>query len=275
MALDGIPHYLKEISKGESAVQIIDRLCFTKDGLLAGEFNNLYQSLFDTAERHITVVRALAAKPSGLTRKEIIEECRLNSGGGMTKLIEELIESGFVNIYLPFQRNIKDAIYKLADEYSLFYLKFIEHSRAKGQGTWEKLSATQSWKIWSGAAFEGICLKHSNQIKKAIGISGIYTEESAWRYAPGKNGKGAQIDLLMDRHDFSISVCEIKFSGSEFVIDKSYANDLEDKLRVFKESTKTKKTLFLTMVTTFGTKKNMYTTGLIQNEVTMADLFMR
>lgn len=273
MALGGIPHYLKGIKKGESATQIIDKLCFTKDGLLVNEFNNLYNSLFEMADRHITVVKALAAKPSGLTRKQIIEECGLISGGGTTKLLDELMESGFVGVYLPFQKNVKEAIYKLADEYSLFYLKFIEHSRAAGQGTWIKKSTSQSWKSWSGTAFESICLKHTNQIKKAVGISGIYTEESAWRFAPGKLGKGAQIDLLLDRQDVCINICEMKFSNAEFAIDKSYSTELQDKLDIFKTQTKTKKTLFLTMVTTYGTKDNMYKTGLVQNEVTMQDLF--
>jgi len=273
MALGGIPHYLKEINRGESATQIIDRLCFTKDGLLVQEFNNLYESLFEMAERHISVVKALAANPSGLMRKEIIEKCHLHSGGTTTRLMGELIESGFVGIYLPFQKNIKEAIYKLADEYSLFYLKFIEHSRATGQGTWIKKSTSQSWKSWSGTAFEKICLKHISQIKNAIGISGVYTEESAWRLASGKMGKGAQIDLLIDRQDVCINICEMKFSNTEFTIDKFYARELQDKLNIFKGQTKTKKTLFLTMISTYGTKENIYKTGLVQNEVMMGDLF--
>lgn len=275
MAMGGVPHYLKELNKGESATQIIDKLCFTKDGLLVNEFKNLYESLFEMADRHISVVKALASKPSGLTRKEIIEICNLQSGGTTTKLLEELIESGFVGLYLPFQKTIKDAIYKLADEYSLFYLKFIEHSRAMGQGTWLKKANTQSWKSWSGTAFESICLKHTLQIKNAIGISGVLIEESAWRYTPGKTGKGAQVDLLLDRQDACINICEAKFSTGEFDIDKTYAIELGDKLSIFKAHTKTRKTLFLTMITTFGTKDNQYRTGLVQNEVVMNDLFQK
>jgi AAA+ ATPase superfamily predicted ATPase len=275
MAMGGIPHYLREVKKGESATQTIDRLCFTKDGLLTTEFNNLYASLFEAAERHVMVIKALAAKPSGLTRKEIIEECRLVSGGGTTKLLDELLESGFIHFYLPFQKNVNEAIYKLADEYSLFYLKFIENSRATGKGSWMKKAASQSWKSWSGIAFENICLKHAGQIKDAVGISGIYTEESAWRSKTGQSVDGAQIDLLIDRGDVSINICEMKFSTEEFVIDKSYATALQRKLAVFKAQTKTKKTLFLTMVTTYGTRENTYSTGLVQNEVTMDDLFKK
>jgi len=273
MAIGGIPHYLKGIKKGESATQIIDRLCFTKDGLLVNEFHNLYKSLFEMADRHISVVKALAAKPSGLTRKEIIAECGLISGGGTTKLLDELMESGFVGQYLPFQKNIKEAIFKLTDEYSLFYLKFMEHSRATGQGTWIKKSTSQSWKSWSGSAFESVCLKHTTQIKKAIGIAGILTEESAWRFAPGKTRKGTQIDLLLDRQDNCINICEMKFYNAALTTEKYYAAELQHKLDIFKEQTQTKKTLFLTMVTTYSTKDNIYKTTLVQNEITMKDLF--
>ncbi|NLR59038.1 AAA family ATPase [Chitinophaga polysaccharea] len=267
MALGGIPHYLKEIRKGESATQAIDRLCFTKDGLLVGEFSNLYNSLFEMADRHIAVVKALAAKPSGLTRNEIIHEAGLQSGGTTTKLLEELVQSGFTAAYLPFGKNAKDLIYKLADEYSLFYLKFVEHSRATGPGTWIRRASSPSWKSWSGMAFENICLKHTPQIKQALGIASVYTEESAWR------SKTAQIDLLLDRQDGCINICEMKFSNTTFTIEKSYATELQRKLANFQDETGTRKTLFLTMITSYGVKDNQYKNMLIHHEITMEELF--
>lgn len=273
MAMGGIPQYLKEILPGQSAAQNIDRICFTKDGILQNEFNNLYQSLFAQADKHISVVRALANKPSGLTRKEIIAECGLSTGGTATLLLEELTESGFISAYLPFEKNVRDSIYKLSDEYSRFYLKFIENSRATGAGTWIKLSTSSSWRSWSGTAFESVCLKHIKEIKAALGIAGVYTEESAWRYVPGKGQPGAQIDLLFDRQDFCISICEMKFSNSVFTIDKVYAADLVHKRDVFKNKTKTAKTLFIVMVTTFGTQDNSYKIGLVQNDIKLESLF--
>ena len=272
MAMGGVPHYLKELRKGESATQVIDRLCFTKDGLLSTEFANLYRSLFENADRHISIVKALADKPSGLTRNEIIQTCNLQSGGSTSLLLEELVESGFITPHLPFQKNANQSIYKLSDEYSVFYLKFIEHSRATGAGTWLKKSSTSSWRSWSSYVFEGICMKHTDNIKQALGISGVFTETSAWRHSP-KDGNGAQIDLLLDRQDNVISICEIKFSNAEFAIDKTYATELKNKLDTFRRESKTKKALFLAMVTTYGTKDNMYSIGLVQNEVTMDDLF--
>jgi AAA+ ATPase superfamily predicted ATPase len=272
MVMGGIPHYLKEVKKGESSTQAIDRICFTKDGLLASEFKNLYHSLFDDAIRHLAVVRALAGNNSGLTRTEIIEQTRLTSGGTISGLLEELIESGFVMDWQPYDKKSKDTLYKLADEFTHFYLKFIEMNKSSGDGIWQNFATGQSWKSWSGVAFERVCLKHIPQVKKELGIQSIYTEESAWRFLP-KKGKGAQIDLLLDRKDFVINLCEIKYSESEFVIDKGYAGELENKRDLFKSQTKTKKSIFLTVISTFGIKDNEYAKRLIQNSLTMDVLY--
>lgn len=272
MVMGGVPHYLKEIRKGESSAQAIDRLCFSKNGLLQNEFKNLYHSLFDDATRHLAVIKALAKNNCGLTRNEIIDAANLSSGGRITELLDELIESGFITSWLPYDKKSKDAIYKLADEYSHFYIKFMEQERSNGSGTWLKFSNDQSWKSWSGVAFERVCLKHIPQLKKALGIVVVHTEESAWRHVP-KKGTGAQIDLLLDRRDFVIHICEMKYSASTFTIDKKYAGELENKIDIFRQQTNTKKSIFVTMVTTFGIKVNEYESRMVQNSITMDALF--
>jgi hypothetical protein len=216
----------------------------------------------------------LAQKGKGLTRNEIIEACKLTSGGYATQLLSELSESGFITPYLPFGKTSKDSIYKLTDEYSLFYIKFIENSRAKGPGTWLMFSTGNSWKSWSGFAFESICMKHMDQIKAAIGIKNVYSEVSVWRHQPKTaNDQGAQIDMLIDRADRCINICEMKFASGNFEITKSYAKDLEAKLKIFQARTKTKKTLFLTMITTYGVKNINNYPGIVQQEVEMDALF--
>ncbi len=275
MAMGGIPHYLQHITPGESAAQAIDRLCFTKDGPLKKEFTLLYDSLFDHSSQHEMVIRALASKGTGLTRQEIIHETGLSSGGGISRVLKELEESGFIRPYIPFQKTANESIYKLSDEYSLFYLKFIEGATAMGPGTWLSQFTTQSYKSWSGFAFESVCQKHTEQIKNALKIGGVQTGISTWRYAPprGSKMKGAQIDLLLDRKDNIINLCEMKFSKGEFVIDKDYADDIDRKVDIFQKETKVKSTIFPTMITTYGVKKNTYYTGRVQNEILMDDLF--
>jgi hypothetical protein len=276
MAMGGIPQYLKQVGKGESTDQVIDKLFFEKNGFLATEFANLYQSLFANAGYHEAIVAVLAKKGKGMSRTEIIEACGFTTGGGTTQLFEELEGSGFITQYIPFGKTSRDIIYKLSDEYSLFYLKFIQNTRASGAGTWHKIVAGQSYTSWSGYAFESICQKHVPQIKQALGIGAVYTEASAWRHIPKKAGEnGAQIDLLIDRQDHCINLCEIKFSASEFVINKRYGADLDNKVKIFRTQTATRKTIFPTMITTYGVLKNDHYTGLIQAEVVMDDLFIR
>jgi uncharacterized protein len=277
MAIGGIPQYLKTVGKGKSATQVIEKACFAKDGLLKGEFNNLYGSLFEIADNHIKVVRALATTTKGLTRQEIIDSCGLSSGGRTSLMLEELEESGFIKSVLPYDKTAKDAIYWLIDEFTIFYLKFMDKTRYSGNDTWVKLSTGNSYKIWNGMAFEAVCLKHFEQIKIGLGIQGVQTEESVWRFIPskGKAEKGAQIDLLIDRKDQCINICEMKFYNEEFTIDKAYASALHQKVAVFKEKTNTKKTLFLTMITTYGIKENIYSTSLVQNSLTMDVLFQK
>lgn len=273
MAMGGIPHYLRNINPGESAAQIIDRLCFAKDGLLKNEFNNLYKSLFAHSENHELVIRALAAKGKGLTRNEIIAECGFTSGGTTSRILQELEESGFITPYIPFQKNANESIYRLSDEYSLFYLKFIEHAKDSADGAWIRQYGTPAYMIWSGFAFESVCQKHVLQIRRKLGIEGVLTNTSTWRHVPGKGEQGAQIDLLLDRQDRCINICEMKFSSGEFVIDKKYATQLDTKVNVFRVETGTKKTLFPTLITTYGALKNEHYLGRIQAEALMEDLF--
>lgn len=274
MVMGGVPQYLKMIEPDESVVMAIDRICFTKDGFLSDEFKNLFHSLFNEATNHIAVIKLMAKKGKGLSRNEIIDACKLPSGGGTTQILDELQESGFIEKYIPFGKNSKDSLYSLTDEYSIFYIKFMANGKLHGPGSWAAYSSSPSWISWCGLAFETICMKHIQQVKQALGIIGIHTEQSFWRYSPKESKEtGVQIDLLIDRQDGCINVCEMKFSKTEFEISKGYAKDLQKKLDVFQEKSKTNKTLFLTLVTTHGVKNIANYRGLIQNEIKMDALF--
>lgn len=273
MVMGGVPEYLSKIQSGESATAAIDRICFTQHGYLTKEFENLYASLFDHSVNHTAVVRLLAGIRQGLTRKEIVRQSKISSGGTITDVLKELADSGFIMTYDPFEKISKEKVYRLTDEFSLFYLKYMEGQKATGKGTWLRINKSQTWTSWSGYAYESICFKHESQIKDAIGLTGAYVEVSIWRHIPRAGAPGAQIDLLLDRDDRCINLCEIKFSTGEFTINSNYATELENKRDVFIAETKTKKTIFLTMITTYGTAKNDNYNRLISKELTMNDLF--
>ena len=274
MAFGGVPHYLEQAATGLSAAQIIDKACFTKTGFLYNEFTDLYKALFDNTDRHFKVIRALAAKPMGLNRNEIIKACKLQSGGSTTTLLEELSASGFITPYIPVGKKTKDSIYKLTDEYSLFYLKFMEANRGGSKGTWVRLSDTPTWKSWSGLAFESICMKHIPAIKKALGIGGIYSETAIWKSKGNSNKDAAQIDLVISRRDNCVNLCEIKFYENKFSIDKKYAAALQQKKHIFQQETQTRKHLFITFVSSMGLQLNEYSIGLIDQQITLDDLFV-
>ena len=274
MAVGGIPQYLNGVKPGESVAQTLDRLYFTKDGWLRDEHQHLYAALFENAEKHIAVIQALAEKSSGMTRSEILSACDISSGGTATKILEELIESGFLLDYIPFGKTSNEVVYKLGDEFSHFYHKFMVRSKASGPGTWLTQATGASYLSWCGYAFENLCLKHVPQIKEALGISGVYTEESIWRHiAKTPDDEGAQIDLLLDRRDNCINLIEIKFFSDIFSIDKNTASALRTKRRIFIEKTGTRKSVFFTLVSTFGAKPNEHYLGIVQNQVTMDALF--
>jgi len=270
MVMGGVPHYLKEVLPGQSAVQAIDHCCFRKDGLLRDEFKRLYRSFFDHHDRHVQIVRELAKHPHGLTRLDITKIYQ--TGGRLTDTLEELDEAGFIHIERPFGKTQRDAIYRLADEYSLFYLRWLEGK--SGTGSFSKKFQTPSWRAWSGYALESLAMKHLPQIKTELGIAQIETEHCSWVHRPNKTfPQGAQVDLLLDRADRSINLIEIKFSEGPFTITKSYAEELRRKVQVFKDVTATKKNVFLTFLTTHGLTQNTYAKELVDTSITTECLF--
>lgn len=266
MAFGGIPFYLDFIKAEKSAMQNINDLCFHPDAPLRLEYESLYASLFNKHERHVAVIEALATKGKELTRSEIIKRTKLTDGGGLTRILKELEESNFIRRYKTFGKKKKEGLYQLVDFYSLFYLRFIKNTDEDDESLWLNTLETPTFFAWSGYAFEMVCLHHVAQIKKALGISGVQTSVSTWQ------SKKAQIDLLIDRKDQVINLCEMKFSISPFTIDKKYSENLNNKSTQFRQATKTEKVLFLTLITTYGIAPNKYS-GMVRNNLDMNVLF--
>jgi len=241
MVMGGIPFYLNELTPGKSITQLIDEICFSSTGFLANEYQQLYHSLFKNADNHVAVIETLANSPNGLVRKSIVEKSGLPDGGSFTRTINDLLESGFITKYRPFGKAKKDTIYRLIDLYSLFYLKFIKNNATDQSHTWQKLSNHSSYNAWSGYAYENICMLHIKQILVKLGLSGTFTEISAWRYKGDDEIPGAQIDLIIDRKDGVVNLCEAKFTQNEYIVTKDDMATLRRKRSVFEHITKTKK----------------------------------
>jgi uncharacterized protein len=271
MTMGGIPFYLDAVLPNRSVDQNIDRLFFTPGGLLNTEYSNLYRSLFNRHERHVAVVEALAHKSMGLTRPELLKQAKIKDGGTATLILNELVQSGFIKKYYLLGKAKRHVVYQLIDPYSLFYLNFVKDSKAEGQGAWLSQMNSARWNAWSGYAFENICRYHIDAIKRKLGITGVYAEISAWRSK--QSSPGAQIDLVIDRNDRVINLCEIKFSDKTYSISADYALKLRNKMEVFRTETKTKKTIFLTMICANGLHENENSRPLVRDWMDLEALF--
>jgi uncharacterized protein len=271
MVMGGVPFYLDAVSEQESAMQNIERICFSQQGVLREEFTFLLQSLFSKAEQHIAILTALSTKTKGLTRNQIVEATKLHNSGRLTLMLSELEESGFVQSYVPFGKNKREMLYRLSDFYTAFYFKFIRNTTVLEENNW--LSAIESgrYQAWKGYAFEQVCLSHVRQIKRALGIQGIVSQSAAWQSTDAETG--AQIDLLIDRKDRVINVFEMKFSEDTYTITQAYAHQLAQKIAHFKEKTQTKKSVSLAMLTSFGVQPNAYASAMVQHNLKMDVLF--
>ena len=269
MDLAGVAYYLSMIDPKKSLAQNIDILFFKNGAKLANEFNELYNTLFKEVDKYTEIVRLLATHREGLTRQEIAEKIK-KSGGGLTQRLQNLENSDFILGYNRFGAKKKGIIYRLKDFYTLFYLRFIENVRTQDEDYWTKKMHDGDVLVWQGLTFEIICLTHLRCIKRKLGIQGMLVNASSWRsQQPNDN---TQIDLVIERADRMIHLCEIKFSMEPYTITKEYEEKLRRRMAIFRAETKTRKTLLTTFVTTYGIMPNIHS-GIVASEIVMDDLF--
>lgn len=279
MVMGGIPYYMSMMEKSLSLAQNIDRLFFASNAPLSEEFNDLYRALFKSALPHIAVVTALASRGRGLTRQEVVKATGLADNGALSTVLEELEHCGFIRLYSPFgttvsgdeKRLARQTHHQLVDFYTLFYFNFIKNNRYRDEHFWTTSMNSPLYHTWCGLSFEMLCLAHLRQVKRALGIAGVQTLACSW-HSRKTEGQGAQIDLLIDRRDETVNLCEMKYAKGEFEITREYEEKLQNKLTVFAEETGTQKSLLLTMVTACGVKQNTHA-GIVQCEVVLDDLF--
>ncbi|MBQ3405999.1 MAG: AAA family ATPase [Lachnospiraceae bacterium] len=264
----GVPYYYSLLDRRMSLAQNVNELLFSKDGALHNEFVFLFRSLFKNYERHIQVIRALNESESGLTREELDNIMPDITGGTLDRILKELIECDFIRKYNCFAKKTRGAIYQIIDPMLLFYLKYVERESRTG---WLSFVGSNEYNSWCGDAFEVVCLLHVDQIKQVLGISGIETEEYSWRSRKKKGG--AQIDLLIDRKDKTITICETKYHSKKFELSSKYSEDLANKRQVFIEETKTRKAVNIVMITSYGLTDSS-NRHMITNEITEDQLFV-
>ena len=269
MVMGGVPFYYSLLDNSQSLAQNIDRLFFSsKNAVLRTEFEQLFATLFNKYDRYINVIKVLIQRQEGFTRSELAELAGFG-GSELTKILENLERCDFIQGFDKFNGGVKNRIYKVCDLYTLFYFKFIYNKSAQPSNYWQKIFDKPSIAAWQGFTFETICLMHTEQIKRALGIEGILTSTGTWR---SKN-RDAQIDLVIERSDRTINLCEIKFSKNKYVITSEYENRLRDRESLFIEETKTKYAVNTVFITTYGVR-NPQNFSIVCGDLKLDDLFL-
>ena len=272
MALGGIPYYWRYLARGISLAQNLDRLCFAVDAPLKGEFDELYSSLFRDAISYKKVVAALAKKKIGMTRLELIEALDISTTGRLSEILKTLEASGFIRSYRSYGAKKKNAIYQLTDPFTLFHFRFLE-TPSTDEHFWSSTLSSPAQAAWRGLAFERLCLLHLPQVRRALGVGSIHVEAYGWSFKGDETyPDGVQIDLVLERADNVINICEMKYSANVYAIDKAYDSALGRKIATFAGVTGTRKAIHLTLVTANGLMRNQYSAR-VQSEVVLADLF--
>jgi AAA+ ATPase superfamily predicted ATPase len=271
MILGGIPYYFNYFERGKSLPQIIDHLFFSKNAKLKYEYNRLFSSVFSNPERMQMIVEILAEKNSGYNRQEIIQKCKLSSGGWLTSALDALIISDFVEKYIPFGEKKNEFVFKVKDPFCIFYLRFVKNKEELNHSFWQVSSSLSSITSWRGFAFENVCFNHIDQIKNALGVRMVSSKQSSWNYRDD-NSTGTQVDLIIERNDNVVNMCEIKFNGTEHSVDKEEDLKIRYRQSVLTEKISKKSVVHNTLITTFGLKYGTYS-SVYDNVVIMDDLF--
>jgi len=271
MAIGGIPYYMNYFQPGLSLSQNIDQTFFSKTARLRNEFDRLFASIFSNSEESITIVRLLATRRFGFTRNEITQKTGLPSGGTLTKILQSLIISDFVDSYTPLNHT-SEKYYRLVDNFCLFYLHFLDGKNINDENFWQNSFLSPTVTTWKGLAFENVCFCHIPQIKKALGIAGVQTDVSSLIIQGDKGANGMQIDMVVKRADRVVNLCEIKFYQQEYRIEKTYEEKLRQRVEVVRELTRNKLNIHLTFISTFGLAYNEYSSR-IQKSIMLDDLF--
>ena len=274
MALGGVPFYWNHLQRGLSVAQNMDALFFAGEDKLEKEFGELFSSLFVKDAPYIRIVEALCSRRSGLVRREISESTGIANSGTLTKYLDELAQCGFVRRYRLGGRRTRDSLYQLVDNFTLFHFRFVRENTDEDPKFWSASLDSPLLKTWEGLSFELVCLEHVEQIKRALQIGGVHSLNYAWRceHPADDVEKGAQIDLLIDRDDGIVNLCEMKFASQAYALDADDDAAMRNKKAAFRRETRTRKAVHVTYVTTYGLAKNKYA-GNVQSEVTLDDLF--
>lgn len=274
MIFGGIPYYMGYVSPGKSLAQNIDEMFFGNSAKLKTEFDLLFGSLFTNPSTYIAVMKFLATRHSGYTRDEICKALNIKSGSNLTKVLSSLEASCFIKKYQPFTNSKRELKYKIIDNFCLFYFRFVSENKKNDPNFWQHSLNLPALNSWRGLAFEEVCFSHIDQIKQAIGIGKVISTESAWAVRGNDDKTGCQIDMIIDRNDNVVTLCEMKYVAKKFTVDNDYYATLRERIDTASQYVKKRTNIQMLLITTFGLQENKYS-NIFQDVITVEDLFRK
>jgi len=273
MIAGGIPHYISFVQPKQSLPQAIDSIFFADQAPLKQEFERLFGSLFTNADKYIKIVRLIGKTHVGLTRQQLLADMSKTDGGNFSAVLKNLVMSDFLLPYTSYMDGKRQERYKLIDPFCQFFLTFMD-GKNRPSDFWQQNALSGQINAWRGFAFEELCFNHITQIKHALGIPQVSTTVSKWALQGNESTKGTQIDMIIDRADNIVDICEMKFTNGLFAINKNYDLILRERLQLLSEHLPKRKMAHLVFITSFGIKQNEYA-GIAQESITLDALFNR
>ncbi len=276
LTLGGIPEYLKYIYNAQSVYLGICENAFVKDSFLSGEYERIFISSLNSNPHYQKIIEYLSNRRYA-SRDMITKHLGIKSGGGITKVLDDLEQCGFIQRYKPYQMKSGRGVYRycVKDEYLQFYYKFVAPVKQNielGQYDYNPTQAInqQSYHIWMGYAFERIIRNNQHLIAKILGFSGLqYKWGVYYNRETNQQQPGYQIDLIFEHSKAVYTVCEIKYHST--FVGPSVIADMEEKLELFIGDNNY--TIKKVLITNYGATDNVVKQAYFDNIITIDDLF--
>lgn len=272
LVFGGLPYYLDMLDRRKSLSQNIDALCLGTNAPLRREVPLLMEASLGNAPLHRAILRELAQSKVGIRRMDLANRVEGGTTGSFKRALDDLEKCGYIRCYTNRYERRKPSVYQLVDPFLLFGFRFMVDRAPDGHGlvSWKDFERTPAYYAWRGNAFEIACVNHTRQIKHAIGISAVKTEDFPWSSSTSE--PGAQIDMVIERADGVTNLCEMKYTDGPFVADREFEEDMARRRRVFQIESATKNTVQSVLVCPQGLRPNTHSWD-IAHVVDIDDLF--
>ncbi len=275
LLVGGIPEYLRWVNNKSSILVSLCENSFKPASFFLNEYQRIFVSSLADKKHYKEIIEYLA-KCRFATRDEILKHIGVSSSGATTALLVDLEQCGFIEKYTPYQAHSESTLtrYCIADAYLQFYYKFIRPIRKEiEQGDFidQPTAAikSDSFYKWLGFSFERLCRRKHRIIAKILGFSAVHYRSGVYfDRNTNKESSGYQIDLVFDRDDKVMTVCEVRYLQAP--VGVSVIQEFERKLALLPNAKN--KTLHKVLITAEGVDNSLLRRAYFDDIITIDQL---